>query len=199
MCKARRRSIFTLQNYASYNFVTWIAETKMQADFLGKNFRVWAPFLCLKVAGRHTHQKIWLLHIQIAIVCSVRLNIWYDQILDITAHNDYILNSRNVGKLQKVDTRPFSPIFRMGMGTRLRRANHRLVLLCIPVVLQCPVDQRWWTTLPERQESICIIRQILYRPGTKKAVWLWNSGLFAFCYNVWLSMGMHFVPEQNVR
>lgn len=35
--------------------------------------------------------------------------------------------------------------------------------------------------------------------GTKKAVWLWNSGLFAFCYNVWLSMGMHFVPEQNVR
>ena len=32
----------------------------------------------------------------------------------------------------------------------------------------------------------------------KKLSGLWNSGLFAFCYNIWLSMGMHFAPESNV-
>ena len=96
--------------------------------FMGKIFKFERRCFASKLQeGIHT-KKIWLLHIQIAIVCSVRLNIWYDQILDITAHNDYILNSRNVGKLQTVDTRPFSSIFWMGMGTRLRRANHRLVL-----------------------------------------------------------------------
>ena len=62
---------------------------------------------------------------QIATVDTVQINVQQYTCINVTAQRNLhgsIRNSRNIRKLSAyatVDTRPFSPIFQMGLGVRL--------------------------------------------------------------------------------
>ena len=194
VCKVRRRSIFTLQNYASYNFVTWIAGTKMQPDFLGKNFRVWVPLLCLKVAGGHTHQKNLAVTYtnSYCLQCTIKYMVWSN-----TWHHGTQWLYPEFPECREITNSRYQALF----------SN---LLICwwggLTIDKYCVYQWYYNVQLKSGGGQPCLRDKRASALSTKfctdqepkKLSGLWNSGLFAFCYNVWLSMGMCFAPKSNV-